>query len=130
MPLFTGGRIHADVLSAQARLRDAEDRLANMRASIDQEIRSALLDVQATADQVQVADGARRLADQELTLARDRFRAGVAGNLEEVQAEQEVAIANENYTSSLYAFNAAKASLARALGVAEAAYRQFLKGER
>jgi outer membrane protein TolC len=130
MPVFAGGRIRGQVLQATARLHDAESRAADLRAGIDQEVRAALLDIQAAGAQVQVAQAAQQLADEELTLARDRFRAGVADNLEEIQAEQEVAVSNENYISSLYAYNVAKASLARALGVVESSYRQFLKGEK
>ncbi|MHB8734359.1 MAG: TolC family protein [Terriglobales bacterium] len=128
LPVFTGGRIRAAVLEAQTQLQDARNRAADLRAGVEDDVRTALLDVQSSQQQVAVAQGARALAAQELTLARDRFQAGVAGNLEEVQAQQEVAVADENYIASLYSFNAAKASLARALGVAETAYNQYLRG--
>ncbi|MGH9541113.1 MAG: TolC family protein [Terriglobales bacterium] len=128
VPVFVGGRIHGEALADQARLREAEDRAADLRAAIANQVRTALLDMNAANSQVQVATHARGLAEQELNLARDRFRAGVAGNLEEVEAEQEVAVAQENYIASLYAYNAAKARLAQALGVAESAYRRYLQG--
>ena len=70
------------------------------------------------------------LADQQLTQAQDRFTAGVASNLEVVQAQEAVASATDNYLSSLYAHNLAKLSLARALGVAEEAAGQYLGGLR
>ena len=55
------------------------------------------------------------LAGQELEQARDRFAAGVAGNIEVTQAQQSVAIATESYIDALYAHNLAKA-IARARG--------------
>jgi len=128
MPVFEGGRIQASVLDAQARLRQAEDRAGDLKAQIDNQVRSALLDQQSSADLVQVAKQAQGLAQQELTLAQDRFRAGVADNLEVVEAQQEVAVANENYTNSLYRYNLAKVSLAQALGLAQSAYRRYLGG--
>ncbi|HZT74495.1 MAG TPA: TolC family protein [Terriglobales bacterium] len=128
VPVFAGGRIHGEALAAAARLREAEDQAADLRARIGQQVRTALLNINAANAQVQVAEHARGLARQELTLARDRFRAGVASNLEEVQAEQEVAVAEENYIASLYAYDAAKASLAAALGVAASSYRRYLQG--
>lgn len=128
MPVFAGGRIQADVLNAQARLRQAEDRASDLKLQIDNQVRSALLDEQSSAQLVEVARGAQGLAQRELTLAQDRFRAGVADNLEVVQAQQEVAVANENYTNSLYRYNLAKVSLAQALGVAQSAYRRYLGG--
>ena len=128
LPVFSGGRIRADILAAQAQVQEARNRAADLRAGVEDDVRMALLDVQSSQQQVTVAQAARDLAAQELTLARDRFQAGVAGNLEEVQAQQEVAVADENYIAGLYAFNAAKANLARALGVAESAFRLYLRG--
>jgi outer membrane protein TolC len=128
MPVFEGGRIQADVLNAQARLHEVEDRASDLKLQIDNQVRSALLDEQSSAQLVEVARRAQGLAQRELTLAQDRFRAGVADNLEVVQAQQEVAVANENYTNSLYRYNLAKVSLAQALGVAQSAYRRYLGG--
>ena len=128
MPIFEGGRIRAAVLDAQARLRQANDRAGDLKAQIDNQVRSALLDEQSGAQLVEVARRAQGLAQRELTLAQDRFRAGVADNLEVVQAQQEVAVANENYTNSLYRYNLAKVSLAQALGVAQSGYRRYLGG--
>jgi outer membrane protein TolC len=75
---------------------------------------------------VTVAKSNIDLADQTLTQAQDRFRAGVADNLEVVQAQESVAAANQSYISSLYSFNLAKLSLALALGMAEQSGLQYL----
>ena len=69
------------------------------------------------------------LAKEELTQARDRFQAGVASNIDVVQAQESVAGATESYIASLYDHNVAKAAMARALGLAEATYKQLLRGE-
>ena len=66
------------------------------------------------------------LARQQLQQSRDRFSAGVDNNIEVVQAQESVATSDENYISSLYAYNLAKASLARALGTAAVAIKSFL----
>ncbi|HUB80256.1 MAG TPA: TolC family protein, partial [Bryobacteraceae bacterium] len=63
-----------------------------------------------------------------LTQSRDRFSAGVTDTLEVVQAEETVAAAAQDYISSLYAHNVAKATLARAMGQAGTNMRQFLAG--
>lgn len=126
LPVFSGGRTRADILQAQAQYHDVENRLADLRTQINVEVRSALLDLQNNRDQVRVAADARSLAEQELTLAQDRFRAGVADNLEVVQAQQAVADDDESYISSLYGYNLAKATLAQALGVAANSYRNYL----
>ena len=65
----------------------------DMRSQIYYDVRSAFFDLQATGEELQVATRSRELAAQELTQARDRFGAGVANNLEVVQAQQSVAVA-------------------------------------
>ena len=101
-----------------------------MKAAIYYDVKNAFLDLQATAEQLQVATRARDLPSQQLEQARDRFSAGVTNNLEVVQAQQAVALASEQYIQALYGYNVAKALLARGLGIAEAATRQLLEGVR
>ena len=93
-------------------------------------MRTAFLDLQATTDQLQVATKARDLAGQQLTQSRDRFAAGVASNIEIVQAQEAVAVANEQYISALYGYDLAKGALIRGVGTAEATLRQYLGGTR
>lgn len=129
IPIFAGGRSRADALQAEAALRQSKEQLANLRAQIDYDVRTALLDLSAAADQVQVARSSLDLANQTLAQARDRFTAGVADNLEVVQAQEVLAAANENYIASLYAHNVAKVELARAIGFAEQGVKQYLEGK-
>lgn len=129
IPIFAGGKAHADALEAEATLRQRRQQLENLRGQIDFEVRTVLLDLRAAADQVQVARSSLDLANQTLEQARDRFSAGVTDNLEVVQAQESVASANENYINSLYAHNVAKVSLARAIGFAEQGVRQYLESK-
>jgi outer membrane protein TolC len=128
IPVFLAGRTKADILAADAALEESKAELADLRSGVEQEIRTALLDLKASGDQVAVAESAAKLAADELQQAQDRFSAGVADNIEVVEAQQAVATANENDISALFAFNLAKASLARAVGGAEKTYLLFLKG--
>ncbi len=129
IPIFQGGKVHGEVLQAEAALRQSEEMLDNLRAQIDQDVRNALLDLQSAADLVEVARSSVDLAGQTLQQARDRFAAGVADNIEVVQAQQSVASANESLISSLYSYNVSKVSLARAVGHAEAGVQEYLKGK-
>ncbi len=129
IPIFQGGKAHADVLQAEATLRQNRARLENLRGQIEYEIRTALLDLEAADEQVQVARSSVELAEQTLTQARDRFSAGVTDNLEVVQAQETVAGAHESYISSLYSHNLAKIELVRAMGYAEQGVMQYLKGK-
>ena len=47
-----------------------------------------------------------------------------------MQAQEAVAESSEQYIAALYGYNVAKALLARGLGIAEDATRQFLGGAR
>ena len=127
-PIFDGGRIRADIEAADAVLKQRRDELGDLKGRIDYEIRTALLNLQASADQVEVAKVNADLAAQTLVQARDRFAAGVTNNIEVVQAQEAVAAANESLISSTYQNNLAKIALARATGATEAGLKKFLGG--
>jgi outer membrane protein TolC len=129
IPLFQGGRVRADVAAAETNLRQARLQLDDLHNRVELEIRSALLDVQTSDDQVKVAQQSIGLAGQQLKESQDRYAAGVSGSLEVVQSQEAVALANETYIQALYLNNVAKLTLARALGVAEQRTRAFLGGK-
>ncbi len=129
VPIFLGNKAHGDALIADAELARDRQRLDDLRAQIEQDVRDALLDLQSASDQVNVAKSNVDLAQQTLTESRDRFQAGATDNLEVVQAQETVATANESYITSLYAYNLARVRLARATGAAERGIRQYWKGK-
>jgi len=129
LPIFQGGRVHGDNLVADSLLAGAKQRLEDLGARIDQEVRDAFLDLQDTAQEVSVEKNAVQLATETLQQSRDRFTAGVTDNIEVVQAQESLADANDAYIASLYRYNTAKISLARATGVAESNYALYLKGK-
>ena len=128
IPIFQGGSVHGDVLQAEAKLEQSRERLENLRGQIDADVRTALLNLQSSADLVNVARSNIDLAEETLAQSRDRFRAGVTDTVEVVQSQEAVASAHEQYISSLYNYNFAKISLARALGVAEQGVKEYFKG--
>jgi outer membrane protein TolC len=129
IPVFQGSRVRADKLQADSALKRRRAELADLEGKIDDQVRTAFFNLKSSSDLVAVAQSNINLANQTLVQARDRFAAGVADNLEVVQAQESVASANQSYIASLYAFNLAKISLAQALGVAEQSALQFLGGK-
>jgi outer membrane protein TolC len=129
IPVFQGGRVHGDVLRADASLTAERERLEDLRARIDQEVRDVYLDLEASAQEVSVEKSAVTLATQNLEQSRDRFASGVTDNIEVVQAQDALAIANDAYIASVYSHNIAKISLARAIGVAESRFAQYVEGK-
>jgi len=130
VPIFQGGRQRAERLEAEADLRNRRAEAEDLRASIYYDIRAAFLDLQATSQQLQVATKARELAMQQLTQSRDRFAAGVASNIEVVQAQEAVALAAEQYISARYGYDLAKGAIIRGTGASQAILRQLLGGTR
>ena len=129
IPIFTGGSVHGDVQQADARLEQGRERLDNLQAQIESDVRTALLNLQSAAEQVNVARSNIELADQTLAQSRDRFSAGVTDTVEVVQSQETVASAHEQYISSLYNYNFAKFSLIRALGIAEVGVKEYFRGK-
>jgi outer membrane protein TolC len=129
IPIFTGNRVHGDIRQADARLEQSRERLDNLRAQIEADVRTALLILESSAEQVKVARSNIDLADQTLTQSRDRFSAGVTDTVEVVQSQEAVASAHEQYISSLYSYNFAKISLIRALGAGEQGVKEYFPGK-
>ena len=129
VPLYTGGRISADIGQGQADLERRRAEYKDLRGRIAYDVRVAWLDASASNSSVQVAQRNRILAERALGQSRDRYTNGVTNFLEVVEAEEAVAAANENYIQSLYSLNVASLSLARAMGAAETRLPQLLRGE-
>src|ERR1700723_2588862 len=66
IPIFQGGSVHGDVLQADARLEQTRERLDNLRAQIDSDIRTALLNLQSSEEQVNVARSNIDLSEETL----------------------------------------------------------------
>jgi outer membrane protein TolC len=128
IPVFEGGRIDGKVLETDATLKERTAERDALRSRIEFEVRSVFLDLKSSLDQVNLARNALKLAETQVAQSQDRFAAGVANNLEVVQAQQALAVASDNYISSLFAYNLAKGTLARAAGAAEKLFRVFVLG--
>ncbi len=130
VPIWQGGRTKGDIQEAEATLHERQAELADQRGRVEQEVRTALIELETARGQVRLAESNRTWAQETLTEARDRFSAGVTTTVEVVQAEEQVAGAESDYISSLYSFALAKLTLARATGNAENDMADLLKGSR
>jgi outer membrane protein TolC len=129
VPLFEEGKLRGDARQAQSQLDQERARLSDMRGQISADVRDSILDIQAAEKLVAVARSNADLAKEALSEAQQRYKAGVSDNLAVSQAQQAVAQADQQYVDSLYRHNIAKLSLARALGVAQQRYRDYLGGK-
>lgn len=129
VPIFTGGRIRADIEEAQAKLNRRRAEYEDLKGRVAYDVRVAWLDLEASDSGVKVAEKNEALAQRALTQSRDRYGNGVTNYLEVIQAQEAVTAARENYIQSLYSFNVAKAALARSVGVAERRFTEFFGGK-
>ncbi|HYL85029.1 MAG TPA: TolC family protein [Candidatus Angelobacter sp.] len=122
LPLFTGGRIHAEIVRADLEIKKLEEQRADLRNQIALDVKTALLNLESARTEVQVANLGVQLSKDEVDQARDRFKAGVANNIEVIQAQDSLSRANDNQIAALYRFNQARADLARSIGQMEKIY--------
>jgi outer membrane protein TolC len=122
VPLFTGGRIHAQIAKADLELKKFDEQRADLRNQIALEVKTAMVNLDAARHEVEVAELGVKLAREEVSQARDRFAAGVANNIEVISAQDSLARANDNQIAALYRFNQARADLARSTGQMETLY--------
>jgi outer membrane protein TolC len=126
IPVFEEGELRGQKEVAVAQTRGLQQQIAATRANIEGQIRSAMLDVQSSAEQVKVAKSNVDLANQALSDATMRFDAGVDDNLPVVRAQASLVGAQTNLIEATFEYNYAKLTLARNTGVVETQYKQYL----
>jgi len=125
MPLFDTDR-KGERTELESRLKRIEQRIADQKLGIEQDIREALLNLQSAEEQVGVTKSGLELAEKELQYASDRFKNGVVNNIEVVNAQDSLARAHDNNLNALAQHAEAKIALAKALGNTDKTYRLFL----
>ena len=129
VPILQIAKTRGEEEVADAQQKQSRDKLADQVQQINAQIRDSILDIQSAATLVEAAKSNVDLANEALNEAQQRFQAGVSDNLPVSQAQASVEQANDQYIAALYQHNAAKLSLARALGVAETNLKDYLGGK-
>ncbi|MGC1187517.1 MAG: TolC family protein [Candidatus Acidiferrales bacterium] len=122
VPIVTGGRIHAENILGDLELKKIAQQRQDLENQIAVDVKTAAAELASARSEVDVANQGVSLAQQEVQQARDRFSAGVANNIEVIQAQDALARANDNQIAALYTYNQARADLARATGQMESLY--------
>jgi outer membrane protein TolC len=127
VPIWSSGRTKSHVQQAEAAVGQRRAELEDQKGSVENDIRTAILDLEISAKQVKVADGNRQLALSTLKQSQDRFAAGVATSVEVVQSQESLAAAELDYVNSLFSLNVGRIKYARAIGKAEQTVPDLLK---
>ncbi len=116
LPLFTSGRIRAEIQTADLEKRRALETQRGIESAISYEVVAARTNLDASRNALEVAKRATALAREELVQAEHRFNVGVANNIELVTAQQSLAAADASEIASDYLYREATVDLYRALG--------------
>jgi len=125
-PVLQIAKTRGDIEVADSQLQQTKARLSDQIQQVNQDVNDAILDIEAAAKLVDAAKSNVDLANEALSEAQQRFRAGVTDNLAVSDAQAQAEQAHDQYISALYQHNVAKLSLARALGIAETNYQTYL----
>ena len=127
VPIYTGGRIRANVIRAESECGSRQAEYDDLKSQVVYDVHVAWLDLTSATTSLTVADSKRELADRALKQAQDRYANGVTNYLEVVQAQESVAQANENYVTNVYGVNLARLTLARAMGATETRVKELFR---
>jgi outer membrane protein TolC len=118
LPIFDGLRRSGKLSEQQAIASQLDVQRKELERTVTVEVRSALLDMSVSREQVDAARGRLGLAQQEYSQAQERFRAGVAGNADVVAAALSLNAARNQVIDAITAYQSARVGLARAEGIA------------
>lgn len=119
LPIFTGGTTHGRILEESARRKEAQDRYADTRAQVEEDVRLSLQTLAAEIEETHTADQAVDLSRKELKMAEDRFSAGVGDNIQVLNAQTALARALDDQVDAFARYDTARVNLATALGRAQ-----------
>ena len=115
MPIFDL-RTGSNRRFALSRLRAQEARIHALELQINSELRLATQDANSRNAQIVVAEKGLSLGREELRLAQQRYQQGVADNREVVEAQNRLAIAEDNLVEAEFQFQLSRVELARSRG--------------
>jgi len=116
LPIFDGLHREGRIQEAQAMAKEIDVRRRDVRQQVAIQIHGAVLDLRSAREQLDAARDRLRLSEQAVVQARDRFRAGVSGNLDVITASIDLNSARNLEIDALTAYQSARVSLARAQG--------------
>jgi outer membrane protein TolC len=118
IPILDGFRREGRAAEQTAVVRESEVRARDLRQQIAAEVETALLDLASAQAQQGIASERLRLAADEMAQARERFAAGVAGNIEVINAQASLLRARDTDIDARFSAATARVALARAAGLA------------
>lgn len=117
LPIWEGGRINGDIKEKSGIHEEQKMRLDDLGWKIEEDVRLAIETLTSAREQMNAQKNVEDLAQSELTLAEDRFSAGLGDNTQVIHAQTALADARSKYVQALAEYNQAKLNYFGALGV-------------
>ncbi len=121
-PLYTGGRIQGQIEESEARKGESESDSRAIANDIVLQVAQAYLSRLTAEQQIKVAEEKVAHAREALTLARERYKAGLGSVLDVVTATADLLSAEVGLAQSQYDYRASEAALAYSTGAEYARY--------
>jgi outer membrane protein TolC len=118
VPILDGFRREGRKAEQQAVVRESDVRVRDLRQQVSADVDGALLDLKSAVAQQMIATERLQLAAEEVSQAKARFKAGVAGNIEVITAQSSLLRARDADIDARFAAVAARIALARSVGSA------------
>ena len=122
VPLYTGGRIEGQIEEADARRGETQATTRSIANDIVLQVAQAYLGRLTAEQQIKVSEEKVAHAREALTLARERYKAGLGSILDVTTATTDLLGAQVGLAEALYDFRASEAALAYATGAEYARY--------
>jgi outer membrane protein TolC len=118
--IFDGMATAGKVAQARSQYEQSKLTTSSQQLAIDVEVRRAQSTLQEAAELVVASKAVVEQAEESVRLAKARFAAGTATQLDVLQSQVDLTQARTNEVQALYNHNVALASLRKAMGVADA----------
>ena len=119
LPLWEGGRIASEKREAALALRQNEYQMRNLRNQVNRQFKFALVEMESLYAQITIASEEVRLGHDEVELATERYREGLADNLELIDAQQRLSDAERSHLRAFYLYGLSRLAFARSIGSVE-----------
>jgi outer membrane protein len=116
VPIFNGFQTKHQVRQAQANLNAAQEHSRDIARQVTSNVTRAISDVQASQEKIATSEPQVAQAEQAVTMAQGRYNAGVATNLDLLDAETSLADAKLIHLRALYELVISEYALDRAVG--------------
>jgi len=115
--IFDAGVVNARIRQADSGLAKAKEQARQIADAVDLEVRQQYLSMQEAEKRLDTTEVAIAKAQEDLSIAREKYNAGVGTTIDVIDAQLALAQARTNYYQALYDFSVNKAKLIKATGL-------------